>query len=117
MADMKTAARASSKFPSSNAVTATDAKNEFGKVLEKVLRGDVMFITRHGNAKAVLMPVEQYASLTRASGAQLDDLHREFDAMLEDMQTPTARAAMERAFRAPPKQLGKAAVRAARANR
>ena len=61
MSDMKTAARASNKFPS-NAVTATDAKNEFGKVLEKVLRGDVVFITRHGNAKAVLMPVEQYAS-------------------------------------------------------
>jgi len=114
---MKTATRASNKLPSSNAVTATAAKNEFGKVLEKVLRGEVMFITRHGNAKAVLMPVERYASLTGASVAQLDDLHREFDAMLEDMQTPTARAAMERAFHASPKQLGRAAVRAARADR
>lgn len=117
MSNMKAATRASGKFPSSNAVTATDAKNEFGKVLEKVLRGDVILITRHGNAKAVLMPVEQYTSLTSASVARLDDLHREFDAMLEHMQTPTARAAMERAFHASPKQLGRAAVRAARANR
>lgn len=117
MAIMKVAARASRNSSSANAVTATDAKNEFGKVLEKVLRGDVVFITRHGSAKAVLVPVEQYTSLTRASTAQLNDLHREFDAMLEDMQTPKSRAAMGRAFHASPKQLGKAAVRAARLNR
>ena len=110
-------ARASRNSSPANAVTATNAKNEFGKMFERVLRGDVMFITRHGSAKAVLMPVEQYTSLTRASTAQLDGLHREFDTMLEEMQTPKARAAMERAFHASPKQLGKAAVRAARLNR
>ncbi|MGH9499570.1 MAG: type II toxin-antitoxin system Phd/YefM family antitoxin [Terriglobales bacterium] len=115
---MKTASTRISRSSSpAKAVTATDAKNEFGRVLEQVLRGDVMFITRHGNTKAVLMPVEQYTTLTRASAAQLDDLHREFDLMLEDMQTPTARAAMERAFHASPKQLGRAAVGAARRSR
>jgi antitoxin Phd len=117
MDGMKAASvHASRNSSPSNAVTATNAKNEFGKVLEKVLRGDVMFITRHGSAKAVLMPVEQYRqymSLKSSPEVQLDELRQEFDELLERMQTLRSRTAMDRAFHATPKQLGRAAVRGA----
>lgn len=98
-------------------VTATEAKNEFGGVLERVIQGDVMFITKHGAAKAVLMAVDQYNALLRATEIQLDSLTSEFDALLLRMQTPRARAGMKAAFHASPKQLGKAAVAAARSRR
>jgi antitoxin Phd len=103
--------------PQAACVTATEAKNEFGGVLERVIQGDVMFITKHGATKAVLMAVDQYNALVRATEIQLDSLTSEFDALLLRMQTPKARAGMKAAFHAPPKQLGKAAVAAARARR
>lgn len=98
-------------------VTATEAKNEFGRILERVIQGSVMFITKHGAAKAVLMPVDEYHALSRASEIKLDSLTGEFDALLLRMQTPKARAGMKAAFNASPKQLGKTAVAAARARR
>jgi len=105
---------ASSVRPQMASVSATEAKNEFARVLERVIQGGVMFITKHGAAKAVLMPVEEYNALSRATQIQLSSLTKEFDEMLLRMQTPKARAAMKAAFHASPKQLGKAAVAAAR---
>jgi antitoxin Phd len=105
------------KRPQAASVTATAAKNEFGGVLERVIQGDVMFITKHGAAKAVLMPVDQYNALLHATQIQLDSLTTEFDALLLRMQTPQARAGMKAAFHASPKQLGKVAVAAARSRR
>ena len=95
-------------------VSATEAKNEFARILESVIRGSVLFITRHGAAKAVLMPVEDYHALSLATQVQLGSLTKEFDELLLKMQTPKARAGMKAAFHASPKQLGKAALAAAR---
>jgi|HubBroStandDraft_1064217.scaffolds.fasta_scaffold39323_3 hypothetical protein len=52
----------------------------------------------------------------RMSGSQvkIDTLSGEFDALLVRMQTLAARAGMQAAFDASPKQLGKAAVALAR---
>jgi len=91
-------------------VTATEAKNEFGRVLEKVIQGNTTFITRHGAAKAVLMPIEEYDALSGAAEIQLHSLTNEFDALLLRMQTSKARAAMKSAFNASPKQMGRAAL-------
>ena len=95
-------------------VTATDAKKEFGSVLERVVRGGVVVITKHDTPKAVLLPVEEFNVLARAAERELDTLSEEFDALFARMQTPKARAAMRAAFEASPKQMGKAAVAAAR---
>jgi prevent-host-death family protein len=95
-------------------VTATDAKKEFGSVLERVVRGGVVVITKHDTPKAVLLPVEEFNALARAAERELDTLSEEFDALFARMQTPKARAGMRAAFEASPKQLGKAAVAAAR---
>jgi len=94
--------------------TATQAKNEFGRVLETVLHGATVVITKHDAPKAVLISVDGFNKLTHATELALDTLSGEFDELLDRMQTPKARHAMKEAFAASPKELGKAAVTAAR---
>ena len=95
-------------------MTATDAKNEFGRAMDTVLQGGAVVITRHDAPKAVLISFQEYNQLKGAGAAQLDRLTGEFDALLAGMQRPASRAAMKAAFGASPKQLGRAAVAAAR---
>src|SRR6185295_14948793 len=96
-----------------DAVTATQAKNELGSLLERVIRGETVVITKHDVPKAVLISIEEYESLARTPESQLNSLNKEFDELLARMQTPRARSAMKRAYTASPKQLAKAAVAAA----
>ena len=95
-------------------ISATEAKNEFGRILERVIQGGRVVITKHHEPKAVLMSINDFNELSRANRVKLDTLSAEFDALLARMQTPGARAGMKSAFHASPKQLGKAAVEAAR---
>ena len=94
--------------------TATDAKNEFGRVLETAIQKGVVAITRHDAPKAVLLSLDEFNALVGAASSKLDTLSGEFDALLARMQGPKARAGMKAAFAASPAQLGKAAVAAAR---
>ena len=95
-------------------VTATDAKREFGRLLEMVLQGGRVVITKHKAPKAVLLSLDEFDALANAKERELDSLSGEFDALLDRMQTPKARAGMKAAFGASPKRLGRAAVAAAR---
>ena len=52
--------------------------------------------------------------MSAAAETKLDALNHQFDALLAQMQTPKARRGMKTAFAASAKQLGKAAVAAAR---
>lgn len=94
--------------------TATEAKNEFGRVLDQALQGATIVITKHDAPRAVLISIDKFNALQQAPQLKLDTLTAEFDALLTRMQTTTARAGMKRAFNASPEQLGKAAVDAAR---
>lgn len=94
-------------------VTATQAKNEFGSILERVIRGDKIFITKHDNLKAVLMSMDEFEALSQGATIRLNTLSDEFDELLARMQSPGARSKMQTAFEASPKQLGKAALKAA----
>ena len=95
-------------------VTATEAKNNFGQLLEKAIRGGLVVITKHDAPKAVLISVDRYAALSNAPEARINSLSAEFDALLEYQQRPRARKAMQDAFRAASGQLGRAAVAATR---
>jgi antitoxin Phd len=95
-------------------ISATEAKNKLGEVLDSVIQRGMVLITKHETPKAVLLSMEEYGALSRATQTRLDTLNDEFDAMLAQMQTAKAHAGMKAAFAASPKQLGKAAVRAAR---
>ncbi|HWF13409.1 MAG TPA: type II toxin-antitoxin system Phd/YefM family antitoxin [Candidatus Acidoferrales bacterium] len=94
--------------------SATQAKNEFARALELALQGGSVVITKHDAPKAILISMDEFNKLTRAAEYNLNTLSAEFDTMLDRMQTPKARSAMEAAFSASPKELGKAAVSAAR---
>jgi antitoxin Phd len=97
-----------------SSVSASEAKSEFGRVLEMAIQGDAVVITKHDSPKAVLISVENFNALSGAAETKLDTLSQEFDALLERMQTSKARRGMKVAFAASGKRLGKAAVAAAR---
>lgn len=94
--------------------SATRAKNEFGSVLEKVIQGNIVMITKHRAPKAVLMSTGEFNALTRTTESRLDTLSGEFDELFARMQTSRARSARKAAFDASPRQLGRAARAAAR---
>jgi len=94
--------------------TATEAKNEFGHLLERAIQGDTLVITKHDEPKAVLISMDEYTSLKGGPERTLNGLTAEFDAMYERMQSPKVRAAMKSGFAANSEQMGRAAVRAAR---
>jgi antitoxin Phd len=100
--------------PETVSVSATDAKNEFGRILERAIQGGTVVITKHDAPKAVLISVDEFKALSRANRVDLDTLSGEFDRLLARLQRPAARAGMKAAFDASPKQLGQAAVAAAR---
>lgn len=95
-----------------NSFTATEAKNEFGRLLERAIQGETVVITKHDTPKAVLISIDEYNA--RSPQAELASLTAEFDAMFERMQTEKARAALDEAFHSTPEQLGRAAVAAVR---
>jgi antitoxin Phd len=98
-------------------VTATHAKKEFGRILETAIRGGAVVITKHDAPKAVLISVDEFNGFSRPAKPKLDTLTAYFDTLLDQMQGPKARAAMQAAFDASPEELGKAAVAGARRRR
>ena len=97
-----------------SSVSASQAKSEFGRVLEIAIQGGAVVITKHDAPRAVLISVENFNALAGAGQTKLDTLSREFDALLARMQTSKARRGMKAAFAASGKRLGKAAVAATR---
>jgi antitoxin Phd len=95
-------------------IPATRAKNNFGRILESVLQGRRVVITKHDMPKAILISMDDFNDLSRTMELGLVTLRGEFDALFARMQNPEARRAMKSAFHASPKELGKAAVIAAR---
>jgi prevent-host-death family protein len=95
-------------------ISATQAKNKLGEVLDRVMQGGVVVITRHETPRAVVLSMDEYTALSGATQSRLDALTTDYDAMLMRMQTGKSLAGMKAAFNATPKQLGKAAVARAR---
>jgi prevent-host-death family protein len=54
---------------SRNLVGAFDAKTRFGDLLDRVERGEVIVITRHGHAVAKLVPFDEAIDRDRARAA------------------------------------------------
>ena len=87
-------------------ISSSDAKNAFGRILERVTKEGGIAITLRNQPKFVMISVETYQRMARADSRSLNTLTDEFDALLDRMQEPGARAAMERAFSMTPKELG-----------
>jgi len=98
-------------------VAATQAKNTFGELLDRVASSGAVAITRHDMPKAVLLSFDEFMSLSSARADTLEGLSSKFEELLDRMQTPAAKKGMETAFHATPAELGQAAVKAARRQR
>lgn len=98
-------------------VAATKFKNEFGSIFEQAALGGAVAITKHNTPKAVLLSFTEFEALTRSGSPVLDELTDEFDDLLAGMQTAASRLAMSAAFDASPEEMGRAAVKAAKASR
>lgn len=99
------------------AFSASEAKNAFGRVLDTVLGGGIVTITKREQPRAVVLSIDEYRALADVQRAPLDALAAEFDSLLQGMQKPASRRAMRSAFAATPGQLGRAAVAAVRRKR
>ena len=98
-------------------VAATRFKNEFGAIFEQAALGGAVAITKHNTPKAVLLSYAEFEALTKSASPALDELTDEFDELLAGMQTAASKSAMADAFDATPKELGRAAAKAARTSR
>lgn len=79
-------------------VKASDAKNRFGAILDQATQGGAVAITRHDTTRAMLISIEEFQSLVSSRQASLTSLSAEFDALLEQMQTPAHRKGAQKAF-------------------
>ena len=95
-------------------MASSDAKNGFAGLLERVLRKpEGVVITRNARPTAVMLSIEAYEQLVQAIPDPLAQLMAEFDALVKQMQAPTAKLAVDALFTATPEQLGEAAGRGA----
>ena len=95
-------------------VPATRLKNEFGTIFEQAVRNGAVAITKHDTARAILISMEEFEALVGERSLSLDELSEQFEGLLSRMQTPAAKKGIAAAFKASPKALGRAAVKAAR---
>lgn len=80
--------------------SATEAKNSFGRVLDRAIANGIVTITRRREPRAVLLAIEEYEALTAQRDDPLDRLRGEFDDLVARMQGPEAKAAGEALFAA-----------------
>ncbi|MBT9610927.1 type II toxin-antitoxin system Phd/YefM family antitoxin [Aquabacterium sp.] len=97
--------------------SATEAKNSFGRVLDAASSQGMVAITKRDRTTAVVLSLDAYQALLDARDQALGSLSHEFDALLQQMQTPASRQGMMAAFDASPEALGRAALAAAQAPR
>lgn len=98
-------------------VSATKLVAGMQKVTSAVMSHGAIVVTKHDEPTMVLMSIDRYLKLERAAAPDLDALTRQFDEMFARMQGEPASQAMEDAFAMTPRELGKAAVRAAQDER
>jgi prevent-host-death family protein len=91
-------------------VTASEAKNGFGRVLDRVAKEGAVVITKHDRPDAVILSIAEYERLSQAKQTNADALTAEFDAMYERMQEPGTAARIEAVFALSPAELGRIEV-------
>ena len=101
-----------SELPS---VDASTVKNRYRDVAALAAKG-ALAINRYARPELVIMPAAEYVRLEKALRAPLDQLAGEFDGLVAKMQASESKQAVQALFQANPADLGKAAVKAVKAN-
>jgi PHD/YefM family antitoxin component YafN of YafNO toxin-antitoxin module len=95
-------------------VSTSELVAAMSEVTSAVAAHGAVLVTRHDKPTMVLLSIERYRELARASEPDLDALSRRFDALVAQMQGPEAERRMAEAFAMTPEQLGEAARQAER---
>ena len=95
-------------------VPASRLKNSPGAIVDQAAAGRPVVITRHDSPRVVILSFDDFEALSSAHEPALGELEARFDEFFGDMQKPEAKRAVAAALDATPKQLGRAAVAAAR---
>ena len=90
--------------------SATKLASGMQAVASTVMSRGAVVITRHERPSMVLMSVERYLEMERASEPNLEALTHRFDEMFARMQGEGAAQAMADAFAMDPAELGEAAL-------
>ena len=101
-----------SELPS---VDASTVKNKFREVAAQAAEGAIA-ISHYGRPELVIMPAEEFVRLEKSRRAPLDALTGQFDRLVAKMQTGKSQKAVHSLFGASSSDLGKAAVKVAKAN-
>lgn len=94
------------------AVSATQAQNNFGQVLEQARADGPVFITRYARPEAVVLSIEAYDALTGTQDVRLDELEAEFDQAIAAMQSTDHTEAVDALFAMESAALAEAFLRA-----
>jgi len=97
------------------AFDASTVKNRFRDVAEQAAKGAVA-VSHYGRPELVIMAAEEYVRLEKLRRSPLDALSGQFDELVEKMQTTKSQKAIRALFGATPADLGRAALKAARAD-
>ncbi len=97
------------------AFDASTVKNKFRDVAEQAAMGAIA-ISRYNRPELVIMPSGEYVRLEKLRRAPLDALAGQFGALVAKMQTAKSQKAAQGLFRATSADLGRAALKAAKAN-
>jgi len=90
-------------------VPAATLKNHLGAILRQALIQGAVVITRHNEAYAMLLSVEEYQKLLGYAPSPRKAIKKEFDALVAQMQTKKSKRAVRALFRAKPADLARAA--------
>lgn len=113
MADILRFRNARGELVEVETVPAARLKNEPATVIDRVVAGGAVAITRHDKPRAVLVSYEDFRQLAAAREASLGELSAEFDRLLEGLQSPAAKKSLAHAFDASPAEIARSAVAAA----
>lgn len=94
-------------------VSATEAQNNFGLILDRVNREGAVVIERYGRPAAAVVPISEYRAHSKPTTGSLAALAAEYDARMASMQEPLAAGTVERLFDMTSEELGRAAVKGA----
>jgi len=98
-------------------IRSTVVQNEFGRVMDRAIAGTDIAIAKHNVVRAVLVSAERYQELVRHQAVDLAALSSRFEELYASMQRPDVQSATDRALRATPTEMGRAAVAHARHSR
>lgn len=97
------------------AFDASTVKNKFRDVAEQAAKGAVA-ISRYSRPELVIMAADEYVRLEKLRRAPFESLTGQFDDLVARMQTAKSQKAVRALFGSTPADLGKAAVKSAKAN-